>query len=59
MCSPEANLGKEPRQAFVLQLREAVEEWRLRHQYSARLGSISMTTAEGAALWQGILRLGG
>ena len=25
MCSPEANLGKEPRQAFVIQLREAVE----------------------------------
>ena len=36
VCSPEANLGKEPRQAFVLQLREAVEEWRLRHQDSAR-----------------------
>jgi len=31
MCSPEANLGKEPRKAFVIQLREAVEEWRCRH----------------------------
>ena len=30
MCSPEANLGKAPRQAFVVQLREAVEEWRRR-----------------------------
>jgi hypothetical protein len=31
MCSPEANLGKEPRKAFVIQLREAAEEWRCRH----------------------------
>ena len=30
MCSPEANLGKEPRKAFVIQLREAVKEWRRR-----------------------------
>jgi hypothetical protein len=30
MCSPEANLGKEPRQVFVIQLREAVKEWRRR-----------------------------
>ena len=36
MCSLEANLGKEPRQVFVLQLREAVEEWRLRQQASSR-----------------------
>ena len=27
MCSPTANLGKEPRQAFVTQLSEAVKEW--------------------------------
>jgi hypothetical protein len=32
MCSPEANLGKEPRQVFVTQLREAVEEWRRRRR---------------------------
>jgi hypothetical protein len=25
MCSPEANLGKEPRKVFVIQLREAVK----------------------------------
>jgi hypothetical protein len=32
MCSPAANLGKEPRQVFVIQLREAVKEWsRRRH----------------------------
>jgi len=31
MCSPEANLGKEPCRVFVIQLREAVEEWRRRH----------------------------
>jgi hypothetical protein len=28
MCSPAANIGKEPRKVFVIQLREAVEEWR-------------------------------
>jgi hypothetical protein len=32
MCSPEANLGKASRQVFVLQLKEAVKEWRLRQQ---------------------------
>jgi len=32
MCSPAANLGKEPRRVFVIQLREAVEEWRRRHR---------------------------
>jgi hypothetical protein len=32
MCSQEANLGKAPRQAFVIQLREAVEELRRRQQ---------------------------
>ena len=31
MCWPAANLGKEPRQVFVIQLREAVKEWRRRH----------------------------
>jgi len=36
MCSPEANLGKEPRQAFVIQVKEAEEEWRLRQQASSR-----------------------
>ena len=34
MCTPEANLGKEPRQVFVIQLREAVEEWRRRQRAS-------------------------
>jgi hypothetical protein len=29
MCSPEANLRKEPRRVFVIQLREAVKEWRV------------------------------
>src|SRR5215472_3904063 len=37
MCSPEANLGKEPRKVFVIQLREAVEEWRRRRPVSLRL----------------------
>jgi hypothetical protein len=31
MCTPEANLGKPPRKAFVIQLREVREEWRRRH----------------------------
>jgi len=30
MCSPQANMGKQPREAFVVQLREAREEWRRR-----------------------------
>jgi hypothetical protein len=30
MCSPKANLGKPPRQPFVIQLREARVEWRRR-----------------------------
>jgi hypothetical protein len=30
MCSPEANMGKPPREAFLVQLREAREEWRRR-----------------------------
>jgi len=36
MCSPEANPGKEPRHAFVIQLREAVEEWRRRRPTGSR-----------------------
>jgi hypothetical protein len=36
MCSPAANLGKEPREAFVIQLREAEKEWRLRQRTSSR-----------------------
>jgi len=36
MCSPEAKHSKEPRQVFVIQLREAVEVWRLRQQASSR-----------------------
>jgi hypothetical protein len=31
MCTPEANLGKPPRKALVIQLREVREEWRRRH----------------------------
>ena len=30
MCSPWANLGNPPRDVFVVQLREAREEWRRR-----------------------------
>lgn len=30
LCSPEANLGKSPRKAFVIQLREARAEWKRR-----------------------------
>ena len=31
MCSPDANLGKPPREVFVVQLKEARAEWRRRH----------------------------
>ena len=31
VCSPYANLGKPPLEAFVIQLREARAEWRRRH----------------------------
>jgi len=31
MCSPYANLGKPPLEAFVIQQREARAEWRRRH----------------------------
>jgi hypothetical protein len=30
MCSPEANMGKPPRKAFVIQLEEARQEWKRR-----------------------------
>jgi hypothetical protein len=30
ICSPAANLGKQPREPFVIQLREARMEWRRR-----------------------------
>ena len=36
VCSPEANLGKEPRQVFVIRLREAQNEWRHRQRASLR-----------------------
>jgi len=31
MCSPQANLGKPPREEFVVQPEEARAEWRRRH----------------------------
>jgi hypothetical protein len=31
MCSPEANLGHPPLEPFVIQLREAREEWKRRN----------------------------
>lgn len=34
MCSPAANLGKPPREPFVIQLREAREEWKRRRTAS-------------------------
>jgi hypothetical protein len=40
LCSPVANHGKEPRQVFVVQLREAAEEWRRRHAPKFSFGSI-------------------
>ena len=31
LCDPKNNYGKPPREGFVIQLREAREEWRRRH----------------------------
>jgi len=36
MCSPAANLGKEPRPVVIIQLREAEKEWRRRGLDSTR-----------------------
>ncbi len=36
MCSPYANLGQPPREVFVIQLKEAKLEWRLRHMADKR-----------------------
>jgi hypothetical protein len=36
MCSAEANLGKKPRQVFIIQLREAQNEWRRRQRACLR-----------------------
>jgi hypothetical protein len=36
MCSPKANLGKPPRQPFVIKLREARAEWRRRKDVVSR-----------------------
>lgn len=32
MCTPKANLGRLPREPFVIQLREACAEWRRRQK---------------------------
>ena len=31
MCSPRANMGKQPREEFVIQLQECRAEWRRRY----------------------------
>jgi hypothetical protein len=31
MCSPQATHGRPPRESYVIQLREARDEWRRRH----------------------------
>ena len=36
MCSPTANLGQPPRPNFVLQLEEAIAEWKRRHGPGAK-----------------------
>lgn len=37
MCSPAANLDKPPREPFVIQLREAREEWMRRNGSAERI----------------------
>lgn len=39
MCTPEANLGKPPREDFLIQLREARAEWSRRKASQAAAGS--------------------
>jgi hypothetical protein len=34
MCSPRANIGKPPRECFVIQLNEAKAEWRRRQEFA-------------------------
>ena len=37
MCSPYANLGQPPRTNFVIQLEEAIAEWKSRHPDERRI----------------------
>jgi hypothetical protein len=41
LCSPEANLGKQPRGVFVIQLQEARREWKRRHPIPQQFFSAS------------------
>ena len=36
MCSPAANLGRPPREVFVIQLKEATLEWTRRKKVAAQ-----------------------
>jgi hypothetical protein len=48
MCSPDANHGKGPRRVFVIQLREAVREWRRRRPRPKPEWKDVLQTAPGA-----------
>ena len=49
MCSPQANMGKQPREAFLLQLREAREKWRRRLTTSSQAHQIASQSDPAAA----------
>jgi hypothetical protein len=47
MCSPRPNLGKPPRQVFVIQLEEAKIEWnRRKAERKAKTQTVQQTLAE-------------
>jgi hypothetical protein len=38
LCDPKTNYGRPPREVFMIQLREAREEWRRRHPRETKSG---------------------
>jgi len=47
MCSPKANMGKPPRDVFVIQLNEARAEWRRRNPKKCQRQMIKLCSREG------------
>ena len=43
MCSPHANFGEQPRECFVIQLREVIAEWKSRQPRNERIGRIDLS----------------
>jgi hypothetical protein len=49
MCSPAANLGKSPREAFVIQLEEARTEWQRRKTERKQLQLVKVASRLAAS----------